>query len=219
MTGVDDGYYGLGPMHPISVTARPEISIHGLDPEDNRWYEIPFLWKPNVQGQAGVGLKSAAKRSRRPDPGPFKAKKSLPGVDVAAKGLAWVAPHQPRLDWQMWFAALGSYQNNPWLVVLADKLLEGSPAASSLLADADGVAGRGSRTRQASATRFRPSRPPAMVRMVKTHLDFTRLNTSWSRRVPGVKAAANDGGVNFKKNYWYRISGKDGPGRHILSGS
>eukprot|EP00951_Prasinocladus_malaysianus_P047402 scaffold650284_cov45-Prasinocladus_malaysianus.AAC.1 len=20
----------------------------------------------------------------------------------------WVAPHQPRLDWQMWFAALGS---------------------------------------------------------------------------------------------------------------
>ena len=25
-----------------------------------------------------------------------------------------VAPHQPRLDWQMWFAALSSYQNNPW---------------------------------------------------------------------------------------------------------
>ena len=23
---------------------------------------------------------------------------------------AWVAPHQPRLDWQMWFAALGSYR-------------------------------------------------------------------------------------------------------------
>lgn len=21
-----------------------------------------------------------------------------------------VAPHQPRLDWQMWFAALGNYQ-------------------------------------------------------------------------------------------------------------
>ena len=26
----------------------------------------------------------------------------------------WVAPHQPRLDWQMWFAALqGSYRNTP----------------------------------------------------------------------------------------------------------
>ena len=28
-------------------------------------------------------------------------------------------PHQPRLDWQMWFAALGSYQHNPWLLNLA----------------------------------------------------------------------------------------------------
>ena len=28
----------------------------------------------------------------------------------------WVAPYQPRLDWQMWFAALGSYRNNPWFV-------------------------------------------------------------------------------------------------------
>ncbi len=22
----------------------------------------------------------------------------------------WIAPYQPRLDWQMWFAALGTYQ-------------------------------------------------------------------------------------------------------------
>ena len=25
----------------------------------------------------------------------------------------FVAPYQPRLDWQMWFAALGDYQHNP----------------------------------------------------------------------------------------------------------
>jgi len=35
------------------------------------------------------------------------------------------APHQPRLDWQMWFAALGHYKNNPWLVHLVYKLLIG----------------------------------------------------------------------------------------------
>jgi hypothetical protein len=29
---------------------------------------------------------------------------------------AWVAPHQPRLDWQMWFAALGDYQSDPWII-------------------------------------------------------------------------------------------------------
>jgi hypothetical protein len=45
----------------------------------------------------------------------------------------WVAPHQPRLDWQMWFAALGSYQTNPWFVNLAVRLLEGSPEVAALL--------------------------------------------------------------------------------------
>ena len=40
------------------------------------------------------------------------------------------APHQPRLDWQMWFAALGSYQQNAWLLHLLYKLtLPGDPAA------------------------------------------------------------------------------------------
>ncbi|XP_060608284.1 lipase maturation factor 2-like [Ruditapes philippinarum] len=34
-----------------------------------------------------------------------------------------VAPHQPRLDWQMWFAALGSYQHNTWFLNLAYRLL------------------------------------------------------------------------------------------------
>lgn len=37
----------------------------------------------------------------------------------------YIAPHQPRLDWQMWFAALGSYQSNPWLVHLVYRLLVG----------------------------------------------------------------------------------------------
>ena len=35
----------------------------------------------------------------------------------------WLLPHQPRLDWQMWFAALGSYQHNPWLLSLVYRLL------------------------------------------------------------------------------------------------
>jgi predicted DCC family thiol-disulfide oxidoreductase YuxK len=39
----------------------------------------------------------------------------------------WVQPHQPRLDWQMWFAALGDYRSDPWTLQLVGKLLEGSP--------------------------------------------------------------------------------------------
>jgi hypothetical protein len=44
-----------------------------------------------------------------------------------------VAPHQPRLDWQMWFAALGDVRDNPWFVRFCLRLLEGSPSVLALL--------------------------------------------------------------------------------------
>ena len=46
----------------------------------------------------------------------------------------WCAPHQPRLDWQMWFAALGSYRQSPWFGRLIVRLLQGSRDVSQLLA-------------------------------------------------------------------------------------
>src|SRR5215831_4123071 len=55
-----------------------------------------------------------------------------PGDVMRAPG--WCAPHQPRLDWQMWFAALGSYRENPWLGGLIIRLLQGSEDVSRLLA-------------------------------------------------------------------------------------
>ena len=44
------------------------------------------------------------------------------------------APHQPRLDWQLWFAALGEYGRNPWLVHLAVHLLQGTAEVRELVA-------------------------------------------------------------------------------------
>ena len=44
-----------------------------------------------------------------------------------------VAPHQPRLDWQMWFAALGTYQQNRWFEGFVARLLQGEPAVLRLL--------------------------------------------------------------------------------------
>jgi predicted DCC family thiol-disulfide oxidoreductase YuxK len=55
-----------------------------------------------------------------------------PGDVKRAPG--WCAPHQPRLDWQMWFAALESPQQNPWLLGLIARLLEGSHDVTGLLA-------------------------------------------------------------------------------------
>ena len=72
--------------------ARPEITLLGLDSQNNKWYEIEFIDKP-----------SAYTLNVRP---------------------SIVAPHQPRLDWQMWFAALGSYQHVPWLIHFCDKLMK-----------------------------------------------------------------------------------------------
>ncbi|MCH8966978.1 MAG: lipase maturation factor family protein [Planctomycetes bacterium] len=47
----------------------------------------------------------------------------------------FVAPHQPRLDWQMWFAALGDfhYARNRWFAAFEKRLLEGKPEVLALL--------------------------------------------------------------------------------------
>jgi hypothetical protein len=47
----------------------------------------------------------------------------------------WVAPFQPRLDWQMWFAALGSFRQpqNRWFLGFMSRLLEGSGEVAGLL--------------------------------------------------------------------------------------
>ena len=62
--------------------------------------------------------------------------------DVERPPPSLVAPHQPRLDWQMWFAALSPNAPN-WLVRLADLVL----ASDDLLSDtATGGGGGGGTT-------------------------------------------------------------------------
>ncbi len=45
----------------------------------------------------------------------------------------FVQPHMPRLDWQMWFAALGSPRSSRWFLAFCERLLEGSPPVLALL--------------------------------------------------------------------------------------
>jgi hypothetical protein len=44
-----------------------------------------------------------------------------------------VEPHQPRLDWQMWFAALASPQQDPWFAHFLLRLLQGERSVLRLL--------------------------------------------------------------------------------------
>ncbi len=84
----------------------------------------------------------------------------------------FVAPHQPRLDWQMWFAALSPRRAAHWLDGLLRRLLEGSPEVLDLLAK-DG-------------NPF-PDAPPEYIRLVSYRYHFTdsptkRQTGAWWRR-------------------------------------
>jgi lipase maturation factor 1 len=68
----------------------------------------------------------------------------------------FVAPHQPRLDWQMWFAALGSVDQNPWFLHFLQALLRGSAAVEGLL-----------------GTNPFPDKPPLAVRAIEYDYHFT----------------------------------------------
>eukprot|EP00927_Polykrikos_kofoidii_P042217 TRINITY_DN36084_c0_g1_i1.p1 TRINITY_DN36084_c0_g1~~TRINITY_DN36084_c0_g1_i1.p1 ORF type:complete len:919 (-),score=116.73 TRINITY_DN36084_c0_g1_i1:67-2676(-) len=105
------------------------------------------------------------------------------------------APHQPRLDWQMWFAALDSYENNPWFIHLIYKLLEGDGAAVELL-DVDMYP-------------WKDRDPPKAIRAKLFHYDFTRLDTPWARNIPGTQLLTSfESDVDGKvlEQWWTRRS-------------
>jgi len=82
----------------------------------------------------------------------------------------WVAPYQPRLDWQMWFAALGNADENRWVYNFAARLMQGSAPVLSLL----------------QRNPF-PASPPRYIRALVYDYRFTdfaerRRNGAWWRR-------------------------------------
>jgi predicted DCC family thiol-disulfide oxidoreductase YuxK len=71
---------------------------------------------------------------------------------------AWCAPHQPRLDWQMWFAALGTPRQNPWFIRTLICLLQGKRDVVQLL-----------------ETNPFPEKPPRYVRALFYRYRFTTM--------------------------------------------
>ncbi len=66
-----------------------------------------------------------------------------------------IAPYQPRLDWQMWFAAMGTPDQYPWTLNLVWKLLHNDSGALSLFGE----------------NPF-PEKPPRYVRAVLYRYEF-----------------------------------------------
>ena len=87
----------------------------------------------------------------------------------------WVAPFQPRLDWQMWFASLGTFRQNPWFVRFVIALLEGSKPVLALL-ERDPFNGK----------------PPKEIRAMLYEYHFTtfeerrRTGNWWKRESKGI---------------------------------
>jgi hypothetical protein len=82
----------------------------------------------------------------------------------------FVAPGQPRLDWQLWFAALESPDSNPWVGSLVRRLLQGAPEVLALF-----------------RTNPFPAHPPRQIRIVRYEYAFTtpaerRATGNWWRR-------------------------------------
>ena len=85
----------------------------------------------------------------------------------------FIAPYQPRLDWQIWFAAMSTIDREPWLVSLIHQLLKGGSPAARLLAH----------------NPF-PEKPPAYIRAELYEYRFTRFGDPpgawWKRRRIGL---------------------------------
>jgi len=89
------------------------------------------------------------------------------------------APYQPRFEWNLWFASLGSVQENPWVLNTEARLLENSPPVLRLFA----------------ANPF-DAKPPIAVRAVAYQYWFTtreeraRTGAWWRREFLGAYAPA-----------------------------
>jgi lipase maturation factor 1 len=85
----------------------------------------------------------------------------------------WNIPHQPRLDWQMWFAALDDPQRVPWFSRFLERLLENEPSVTGLL----------------ERNPF-PNKPPTYVRAELYEYSYAGKDQAagqwWNRRLAGL---------------------------------
>lgn len=97
------------------------------------------------------------------------------------KALTWVIPHQPRLDWLMWFQALDKRPTDGWFFSFIKRIKEGSPQVTALLA----------------GNPF-PTTPPNYVRALIYQYRFT---TPQERRINGQIWQSNTPGIYWTEFY------------------
>ncbi|KZC09035.1 PREDICTED: lipase maturation factor 2-like [Dufourea novaeangliae] len=109
--------------------------------------------------------------------GPWKEYEFLYKPGNVNNSLPFVAPHQPRLDWQMWFAALGTYHQNPWLMSLAYRLLSGQPEVLALMNNIESP--------------FR-EKPPQYIKASLYRYHYTPWSQSWNKQAWWTREKVNE---------------------------
>jgi hypothetical protein len=163
----------------FAITAMQTVEAVGLS--------LPFPWPLEMVRQWAEPFRSlnnyglfAVMTTERPE---VEVEGSNDGVTWAPYQFRWKAgevdrrprfttPHLPRLDWQMWFAALGGHcARSPWFLWFEQRLLEGSPPVLALLRDDP----------------F-PGRPPRLIRARLALYRFTRPGSRawWERQEAGL---------------------------------
>ena len=121
--GKGDGSYKRRLAHiakiPLLVLDDFGLQSLSLEQQEDLYEVIAQRYEIIVQGTNDDPKDPAAQWSEYE----FKGK---PG-DVSRRP-AVIAPYHLRLDWQMWFAAMSNYKNNPWFVHFVTKLLRGDQA-------------------------------------------------------------------------------------------
>ncbi len=156
--------FGLAPPPPVSALAAAIEPLHvasgyGL-------FAVMTTTRPEIVFEASNDGITWREYVFRDKPGPLD------------RPPRQVAPYQPRLDWQLWFAALGDVASNRWVLALTRRLLEGSDAVLDLIGPSP-----------------LPGGPPRYVRALLYQYTFTDLHTLrttgrwWNRRLLGTYLA------------------------------
>jgi hypothetical protein len=193
---LDDRWFG-GRAEPLPT--EPDWRRHVAAPIAALWVGVTLLWAVGYDElpRAGQSVLEAEEPFHLANPYGLFAVMTTDRIEIVLQG-SWdggrtwtdlptrykpgdldrtppqVAPHMPRLDWQLWFAGLSTCDRNPWLVRLMRLVVDGSPPA--LDAFAPGTFDRG---------------PPEQVRALAYRYTFAPPASAavWEREELGLYCA------------------------------
>jgi hypothetical protein len=138
--GVNVVAVGIAVLSVMTLFREMDRTRRVRGPFDRGWPEKVLTWVAPFNSVNGYGL-FRVMTTERPE---IVIEVSDDGTVWKEQAFRWkpgdvtqrprfVEPHMPRLDWQMWFAALDPFSAQDWLLRLADRLVTGDTAVTRLL--------------------------------------------------------------------------------------